>query len=165
MRAVFTLVTIIFIICVSVTVTSFREIPLWRLEAQPEKLPNFLDDESVHNDQDAEATNETKLLDSETSDKMTKTSSYGAMGNEQQLDVPPVHVSIAVAKINRITSRNYLYHRTISDDIQCRHCQRIQSMPVYPEKMPARAHSIHLQILSRRFRSVMRKESHHCPIT
>lgn len=32
-RAVFTLVTVIFIICVSATVTSFREIPLWKLEA------------------------------------------------------------------------------------------------------------------------------------
>lgn len=84
--------TIIFIICVSVTVTSFREIPLWRLEAQPEKLPNFLDDESVHGDEDAEATNETKLLDNDMPDKVTKTSSYGAMGNEQ-VDIPPVHVS------------------------------------------------------------------------
>lgn len=93
-RAVFTLVTIIFIICVSVTVTSFPEIPLWRLEVQPEKLPNFLDDESAHGDQDAEMTNETKLIDSnEMSDKMTKTSSYGAMKNDDQLDVPPVHVS------------------------------------------------------------------------
>lgn len=32
-RAVFTLVTVIFIVCVTATVTSFREIPLWRLEA------------------------------------------------------------------------------------------------------------------------------------
>lgn len=32
-RAVFTVVTIIFIVCVSATITSFREIPLWRLEA------------------------------------------------------------------------------------------------------------------------------------
>lgn len=32
-RAVFTLVTVIFIVCVSATVTSFREIPLWKLEA------------------------------------------------------------------------------------------------------------------------------------
>lgn len=94
MRAVFTLVTIIFIICVSVTITSFREIPLWRLEVQPEKIPDFLDDESIHNDQNDEMTNETKLIESnETADKMTKTSSYGAMGNEQ-LDVPQVHVYV-----------------------------------------------------------------------
>lgn len=89
-RAVFTLVTIIFIICVSVTVTSFCEIPLWRLEAQPEKLPEFLDDESVH-----EGDAETKLMDGSESGEngsMTKTSSYGAMGNEQ-FAVPPAHVS------------------------------------------------------------------------
>lgn len=33
-HAVFTLVTIIFVICVSVTLNSFREIPLWKLESQ-----------------------------------------------------------------------------------------------------------------------------------
>lgn len=33
-RAVFTLVTILFIVCVSATITSFREMPLWKLEAQ-----------------------------------------------------------------------------------------------------------------------------------
>lgn len=73
--------------------TSFTEIPLWRLEVQPEKLPDFLDDESVRDEQNVEMTNETKLVESnDTSDKMTKTSSYGAMANDQ-LNVPPVHVS------------------------------------------------------------------------
>lgn len=33
-RAVFTIVTFIFIFCVLTTVTSFREIPLWILDAQ-----------------------------------------------------------------------------------------------------------------------------------
>lgn len=33
-RAVFTIVTFIFIFCVLATVTSFREIPLWILDAQ-----------------------------------------------------------------------------------------------------------------------------------
>lgn len=59
---------------------------------QPEKIPDFLDDESVHDDQNDTMNNQTKLIESnETSDKMTKTSSYGALGNEE-LDVPSTHV-------------------------------------------------------------------------
>lgn len=74
------------------TVTSFREIPLWRLEAKPQKIPDFLNDESINDDKNVELTNETQLIESsEMPDKMTKTSSYGAMGNDQ-LDVPTVHV-------------------------------------------------------------------------
>lgn len=49
-RAVFTLVTVIFIFCVSATITSFREIPLWRLEAlAATKLTTVIEDE--HEDQ------------------------------------------------------------------------------------------------------------------
>lgn len=76
---------------------------------QPEKIPDFLDDESVHNEQNVEMTNETKLIESnETADKMTKTSSYGAMGNEQ-LDVPQVHVCRSVLPIRKFNFQNTFF--------------------------------------------------------
>lgn len=81
------------------TITSFREIPLWRLEVQPERVPNFLDDESIDGDQ---KDNQTKLLENnEISDKIPKTSSYGAMGNDEMLDVPPAHVCLLLLQIKK----------------------------------------------------------------
>lgn len=47
-RAVFTLITIIFVICVTYTITSFKEMPLELLELQAEELK--LDDQSKEND-------------------------------------------------------------------------------------------------------------------
>lgn len=41
-HAVFTLVTIIFVICVSVTLNSFREIPLWKLESQTQNARDMV---------------------------------------------------------------------------------------------------------------------------
>lgn len=96
-RAVFTLVTIIFIICVSATVTSFREIPLWRLEAPPTKIPDFLNDEDTDtsmNDEKVEPDN------SETIDILEKTgpktsTSYGSL-NQNQLQIPTAAVSESI---------------------------------------------------------------------
>jgi solute carrier family 45, member 1/2/4 len=39
-RAVFTLITILFIICVSATITSFREIPLYLLKDMEDAHPD-----------------------------------------------------------------------------------------------------------------------------
>lgn len=96
-RAVFTLVTIIFIICVSATVTSFREIPLWRLEAPPTKIPDFLNDEdndSPVNDQKLEPEN------NETIDVLDKSgpkssTSYGSL-NQDHLQIPTAAVSVPI---------------------------------------------------------------------
>lgn len=67
-RAVFTLVTIIFIVCVTATITSFREIPMWRLEAvqsgshmstttaAPIKAGDYIDMDPKTNDGDGENT-------------------------------------------------------------------------------------------------------------
>lgn len=83
-RAVFTLVTFIFVFCVSITITSFREIPLWQLESQPQKPPDFLNE-----DEDIERTTPAiKLSESDdTLDKVTKTTSYGSLSKDT-LEIP-----------------------------------------------------------------------------
>lgn len=90
-RAVFTLVTFIFIFCVAITVTSFREIPLWRLEASAPRAPDFLSDDNNDNDVKnipaAELTESNEVLN----EKLTKTTSYGALDNDQ-LVVPSTSV-------------------------------------------------------------------------
>lgn len=93
-RAVFTLVTIIFVICVSATVTSFREIPLWRLEASPTKIPDFLKDEvndCPGNDQKVETENNETIDVLEKNGPKTSTS-YGSL-NQDQLQIPTASVS------------------------------------------------------------------------
>jgi len=67
-RAVFTLITFIFIICVAVTITSFREIPLAMLESF-----------SIINGDD---------------DKKVPTSSYGTMENNEQNEKDETTVSV-----------------------------------------------------------------------
>lgn len=91
-----------------------------------------MDDESVHGEQNDDMTTQTKLIESnEISDKMTKTSSYGAMGNE--LDVPPVHVCQFIISTRKLLHQNA--SRTISGDTPCHHCQPIQIMQVFLDKM------------------------------
>lgn len=93
-RAVFTLVTIIFIVCVSATVTSFREIPLWRLEAPPTKIPDFLkddDNDSPINDQKPEPENNETIDVLEKGGPKTSTS-YGSL-SQDQLQIPTEAVS------------------------------------------------------------------------
>lgn len=73
-RAVFTLVTVLFIACVSVTITSFPEVPLWLLEStQAHVVPDL----AVDGD-DSEQKVE------EIGDKVTKTTSYGSLSKEDQ---------------------------------------------------------------------------------
>lgn len=83
-RAVFTLVTFIFIFCVTVTITSFREIPLWQLESQPQKLPNFLNDDV----EDVASPSEKKPPETDDGGAlMTKTTSYGSL-SKNNLEIP-----------------------------------------------------------------------------
>lgn len=82
-RAVFTLVTFIFIFCVSVTITSFREIPLWQLESQPQKLPDFLNDDKDI-DEEQQGVNKSAEIDDAL---MTKTTSYGSL-SKNNLEIP-----------------------------------------------------------------------------
>lgn len=89
------MVTILFIICVSVTITSFREIPLWKLEAQPTKPPDFLND-----DED----NEESPMDPAQSDQQDtpKTStSYGSL-NQDQLQIPTSFVNKKKTILNKL---------------------------------------------------------------
>lgn len=90
-RAVFTLVTFIFIGCVAVTLNSFREIPLWRLQSASENI--ILNDEG----DDVKATsNEQSALNEklQPSDPINRTASYGALSNQNMLSVPNTAVSI-----------------------------------------------------------------------
>lgn len=106
-RAVFTLVTVIFIGCVSVTLDSFREIPLWRLQSvsQNATLNDESDTESdikptttitqtpiTSNSTEQSALNE-KL---QVPEPINRTASYGALHNQSSgshLDVPKSSVS------------------------------------------------------------------------
>lgn len=87
-RAVFTLVTFIFIVCVTVTICSFQEIPLWKLELQPPKPPDFLIEES---DEQEHSTVHDPLNPDEMSDKLSRATSYGAMVNGELQ--PPNYVN------------------------------------------------------------------------
>lgn len=53
-RAVFTLITFIFIFCVFATITAFREIPLSYLEASINVIPNFMKDDSPDEDEESQ---------------------------------------------------------------------------------------------------------------
>lgn len=84
-RAVFTLVTFIFIGCVAVTLDSFREIPLWRLESVSQSAA--LNDETI--DVKVESTEQSALNERlQPPDPINRTASYGALSNEQHLDIP-----------------------------------------------------------------------------
>lgn len=76
-RAVFTLVTFLFIFCVSMTITSFREVPLWLLETTMVNQPSSLDGETGALDTD-------KALD-----ENTKPVSYGSL-SETKYTKPPL---------------------------------------------------------------------------
>lgn len=86
-RAVFTLVTVIFIGCVIVTLDSFREIPLWRLESVTQNVVVIDEcddvDEAKTNSDEQSALN--KQL--QAPDPINRTTSYGALANES-LEVP-----------------------------------------------------------------------------
>lgn len=84
-RAVFTLVTIIFIGCVAVTLDSFCEVPLWLLESVNQSAA--LNDENA--DVKPESSEQSALNERlQPSDPINRTASYGALSSEH-LNVPP----------------------------------------------------------------------------
>lgn len=97
MRTVFTIVTVIFIACVSVTISSFAEVPLWKLESQPPKAHDFLKEaeEDVKrpvNDQ-AKAS---EFLNPDEADPVPKTTSYGTLStsNDAPMELPRAVLSL-----------------------------------------------------------------------
>lgn len=87
-RAVFTFVTIIFIGCVIVTLDSFREIPLWRLESVSLSQSVVVIEESADAKPTSPTTEQSALNDKlQLSDPINRTSSYGALSN-QNLNIP-----------------------------------------------------------------------------
>lgn len=89
-RAVFTLVTILFIACVSVTLDSFREIPLWRLQSVSQSAA--LNDDST--DDRPESSEQSALNERlQPSDPINRTASYGALSNDH-LAVPQTAVRL-----------------------------------------------------------------------
>lgn len=78
-RAVFTIVTIIFIFCVVTTLKSFREIPLGRLEMMSRKTVVTRNCEDVNEDLNGQTTDSDKC---QMSDSINRTASYGAFTTE-----------------------------------------------------------------------------------
>lgn len=87
-RAVFTLVTVIFIVCVTVTVTSFAELPL-KLDALAPKSHDFSneDEEETMRPSNSHETAGEALSSGEV-DKIAKTTSYGTLPKDETLSVP-----------------------------------------------------------------------------
>ncbi|XP_055324512.1 proton-associated sugar transporter A [Sitodiplosis mosellana] len=83
-RAVFTLVTIIFIGCVIVTLNSFREIPLWRLESVSQSIVVIDECDDAKPDSNEQSALNERL---QAPDPINRTTSYGALSNEC-LEVP-----------------------------------------------------------------------------
>lgn len=90
-KVVFTIVTVIFVICVSVTLNSFPEMPLWKLEIQPQKTYEQSNEENMEIDpvahnEEAVVTETDKLQVVDSSNPISKTTSYGALKNESTTD-------------------------------------------------------------------------------
>lgn len=83
-RAVFTLVTVIFIGCVIVTLDSFREIPLWRLESVSQSIVVIDECEDAKPESNEQSALNERL---QAPDPINRTTSYGALANES-LEVP-----------------------------------------------------------------------------
>lgn len=88
-RAVFSLITIIFVICIYLTITSFAEIPLWMIEGSMNKLTN---DEIYAEEESAVKIDLHRSASANVELNREVTASYGATGNN--LGVPDNPVSI-----------------------------------------------------------------------
>lgn len=112
-HAVFTLVTIIFIVCVSVTLNSFREMPLWKLEGQPTRPPDISveeDEEAQENAAEAvEPTASDRLQPNTPNNQMNRTTSYGTLG-DKGLDIPKTVTSDQLTHISNIYEQNFFPH-------------------------------------------------------
>lgn len=77
--------------CVSVTLNSFREIPLWKLESQPRKAPDLLIEEDEEKSEVAaeavEPTSSDRLQPNDSSGQINRTTSYGAL-SDKCLEIP-----------------------------------------------------------------------------
>lgn len=94
-KAVFTLITFIFVFCVSATVTSFKEIPLWALESQGRPKPPF--------DEDAEGGQPTEESQWE---KNGAPASYGTLNEEAE--APNEAQTVSIRKSKAVFPRPYL---------------------------------------------------------
>lgn len=82
-HAVFTLVTIIFVICVSVTLNSFREIQLWKLESQTQNIRDITATENgTTSAEQHELTENDKLQQSNKNGSVQTTAVYGTLSND-----------------------------------------------------------------------------------
>lgn len=139
-RAVFTLVTIIFIGCVVVTLDSFREIPLWRLESVSQSIVVIDEcDDAKPESNEQSALNE-RL---QAPDPINRTTSYGALSNEL-LDAPK-HVSKPFqhsgdllqvferekeknGRQQKINTTYFALSREISGDTQCLYFRTLKQL-------------------------------------
>lgn len=158
-RAVFAFVTIIFIVCVSVTINSFAEVPLWKLEAQPPKPPDFLnDDEDEHIKDDAGET-----LNTNEADQMPKTTSYGTLlnSNDAPMQTPRSVHSLALNSFGLFSYlSSLLSFRMISVAIRCHHYRQIPTTLHFPAKMSPRRHSLRMVANRMAFDMATKRRSH-----
>lgn len=99
MHAVFTLVTIIFVICVSVTMNSFREIPLWKLESQTQNVRDVAATENgMASTEQHELTENDKLQQSNKNGSAV----YGTLSNDTK--------DVSVFSLFKIDSLAYSVH-------------------------------------------------------
>lgn len=120
MRAVFTIVTLIFIVCVVVTVNSFAEVPLWKLESQPPKAHDFLNEDKEDGNQLAN--------ESLNADDMTKTTSYGTLSNSNEAPMERPRSVLCLTFINHFVYLSqrisfFFPYRMINVVIRCHHYQ------------------------------------------
>lgn len=88
-RAVFSLITIIFVICIYLTITSFAEMPLWMIEGSMNKLT---DEEIYAEEESAVKIDLQRSASANIELNREVTASYGATGNS--LGVPDNPVSL-----------------------------------------------------------------------
>ncbi|XP_039432327.1 proton-associated sugar transporter A [Culex pipiens pallens] len=88
-RAVFSLITIIFILCVSFTITSFSEIPLWILEEEIERQYSPTATESK--EQPPPPLLVRSSSEHEPLEKIESSASYGTVEEEHMLHAPQNH--------------------------------------------------------------------------
>lgn len=162
MRAVFTFVTVIFIACVSVTITSFAEVPLWKLETQPPKPHDFLndDEENVNRLVNDQAT-ASEPVNNDGSDAMAKTTSYGTLSNAKEASKElPRSVRCFVCHFSS-THLDMSLFRMKNVDLRCHHFQRIPITLPSPVTMSPKHRSSKMPTSQTIFAPAAKRPSHH----
>lgn len=127
MRAVFTLITFIFIICVSMTITSFAEVPLWMLESNV--VRPFTDDPDAVVTEEKSSDVHKSSSDSTGHLKADTSTSYGALESTLELPSPNHECAVSLPFLCNIQPSKYFrvsfillpFSRVHNEEIRCLH--------------------------------------------